>query len=292
MFRKKKQKTSYGIACAGGGIRAFAQVPVLRALEHESMRPSIYAGVSMGSVVAAMAALGMESFEILDKLLRVEQEFIQKKIFYKPAVKQLLLEGSSMVGGYIDGEVLEQIVVSIFGDIKITEVPTPLVIGAVDIISGNIVAFVSHPEQFQAKASWVVNSEVTLAKAIRASCSYPMVISAVPLDDMLLVDGGLLMNLPIALLQAYDPDIKLAVSMYDAWDETAKHSVWKYVNHLMEVMVKHQSVDDVANVDVHWNIRLPGINVFDMGRGSDVIDLANTFVKEHLNEMRAYAIKD
>ena len=52
--------TKIGIALSGGGIRAFSQLPILAALHREGVEIDAISGTSMGSVIAALYASGVD----------------------------------------------------------------------------------------------------------------------------------------------------------------------------------------------------------------------------------------
>ena len=62
--KEMSQKYHVGIALSGGGVRGFAHIGALRALEDMGIVPQALAGVSAGSVVAAFYAAGLKADEI------------------------------------------------------------------------------------------------------------------------------------------------------------------------------------------------------------------------------------
>ena len=61
-----------GIALSGGGVRGFAHIGALRALEDVGIKPDIIAGVSAGSIVASYYAAGMTADEIFNLLGNID----------------------------------------------------------------------------------------------------------------------------------------------------------------------------------------------------------------------------
>ncbi|MBR5030057.1 MAG: patatin-like phospholipase family protein [Muribaculaceae bacterium] len=162
----KEKKYNIGLALSGGGIRGFAHIGALRALEDVGIKPDIIAGVSAGSVVAAFYAGGMTADEIFElfsnldmgKFLQVD---ISKSGFMKLDKFRKFLEKNLPV------ENIEQL-----------QIPT--IIAATDIEQQHEMPFTTG----------------NIAERVLASCSIPLVFKPVKIDGTYYVDGGVLHNLP------------------------------------------------------------------------------------------------
>lgn len=162
----KETKYKIGIALSGGGVRGFAHIGALRALEDVGVKPDIIAGVSAGSIVASFYASGLtadEIFEIfgsadMSKFLQVD---ISKSGFLKLDKFKKFLEKNLPV------ENIEQL-------------QLPTIIGATDIEQQHEVAFTTG----------------NIAERVVASCSIPLVFKPVKIEESYYVDGGVLHNLP------------------------------------------------------------------------------------------------
>ena len=162
----KEKKYNIGLALSGGGIRGFAHIGALRALEDVGIKPDIIAGVSAGSVVAAFYAAGMTADEIFElfsnldmgKFLQVD---ISKSGFLKLDKFRKFLEKNLAV------ENIEQL-----------QIPT--IIAATDIEQQHEMPFTTG----------------NIAERVLASCSIPLVFKPVKIDGTYYVDGGVLHNLP------------------------------------------------------------------------------------------------
>ena len=76
-----KKQYNIGLALSGGGVRGFAHIGALRALEDVGIKPDIIAGVSAGSIVASFYAAGMTADEIFDIMGNVDMsKFLQVDI--------------------------------------------------------------------------------------------------------------------------------------------------------------------------------------------------------------------
>lgn len=155
-----------GIALSGGGVRGFAHIGALRALEDVGIKPDIIAGVSAGSIVASYYAAGMTADEIFNLLGNIDMgKFLQVDISKSGLLK--LDKFKKFLTKTIPVQNIE--------DLKI-----PTIIAATDIDNQREIAFTSG----------------CIAERVVASCSIPLVFKPVKIDDTYCVDGGVLHNLP------------------------------------------------------------------------------------------------
>lgn len=188
-FSKKKPdispyvKTCYkvGLALSGGGTRGLAHVGVLKAFAEERIRIDCIAGTSAGSLIGAMYANGISCERMVEEAKTVKR---------KDLLNSKLVIGSnssnikSIADRLLDGATFERL------DIPFSAV-------AVDIASGNEV---------------VLNSG-DIATAVSASCAVPALFTPVKMDDMLLVDGGLLNNMPADVCRRMGADVVIGVDL-------------------------------------------------------------------------------
>ena len=160
------KKYAIGLALSGGGIRGFAHVGALRALQDAGIKPDIITGVSAGSVVASCYAAGMTADDIYNTFSDVNMcDFLQVDISKSGFLKL------DKFGDFLRDVLPVQ---------RIEDLPLPTIIAATDI-----------DEQTEAPFT-----EGELVPRILASCSIPLVFSPITIDDRHYVDGGVLHNLP------------------------------------------------------------------------------------------------
>lgn len=164
IFNKPPHKL--GIALSGGGARGFAHAGALMALEQAGFRPDIIAGVSAGSVVAAMYAAGMHPRAILEAFDGMK--FSRLADFARPR------------GGFFRLDSFRKFLSDTIKFSRLEDLPIPTVIGTTDFDAGKTVNFRSG----------------NIPTVISASCSIPIIFQPVEIGGTAYVDGGLLHNLP------------------------------------------------------------------------------------------------
>ena len=160
---------SIGLALGGGGARGLAHIGVLRALEERGYTIEAIAGCSMGGIIGALIGSNRTSQEITE-------------LFQQTKFHEVLDFGAlgGLLGGKGIASRLEECVHESFEDLDI-----PLKVTAVDVQRGTLVVLGSGP----------------LVPALRATSALPGILSPVEHVDRVLIDGGLLNNLPIDVLR-------------------------------------------------------------------------------------------
>lgn len=176
-----KQKTA--LVLSGGGARGIAHIGVIEELEKRGHEIGSIAGTSMGALVGGIYAAGkLEEFKewmcSLDKM----------KVFK-------LVDFSFSSNGLVKGDKVLNAIKEFVPDTKIEDLKINYTATAADIAN--------HKE--------IVYKSGSIYEAIRASIAIPMVITPVINNDSVIVDGGVLNNLPISNVKRNKGDILVAV---------------------------------------------------------------------------------
>jgi predicted acylesterase/phospholipase RssA/CRP-like cAMP-binding protein len=165
---------SLGLVLAGGGARAFAHLGVLLELEQAGYRVDRLAGTSVGAIVAGQYAVGRDAAEV-EEICYLE--FVRRKPF-----SDWTLPRHSLARGARTRAGLKR---TLGADAVLDGLPRQLHVVSTDLLS----------------RTRQVHSSGNLAEAVAASCRLPILFPPMPTEDgRLLVDGGVLDNLPVDLL--------------------------------------------------------------------------------------------
>lgn len=156
-----------GLVLGGGGGKGAAHIGVLNALEALAVPIDVLAGTSIGGLVAAFYAVGYTPLEI-------EQWFGR-------ATARNILERDPLNFGFLGTRKIEALLREALGERTFADARVPLALTAVDIVNGRE----------------VVISEGLLVDAVRATIAVPGIFAPVARGAQLLVDGGVLNNVPV-----------------------------------------------------------------------------------------------
>lgn len=165
-----------GLALSGGGARGLAHIGFLKVLERENIKADYISGTSMGSIIAAAYARGMEIKEI--------ESFAIHYSSMRSMVRMVNLTPPSR--GFVEvTKVREMLAHFIPETLTFDDLQIPLAVCATDLVR-------SMP---------VTLKNGGVLTAVMASCSVPGVFPAVRIPPYKLVDGGVLNNLPVDLVK-------------------------------------------------------------------------------------------
>jgi len=213
-----KDKPVIGLALSGGGARALSQVGVLKALDEAGIKTNVIVGTSMGSIVGGLYASGytideLDSIALNTKwgeMLSLDQKksrgelFIGQKITEDRALFALRLDGLNPVlpTSFSEGQKLSNYLylltnqASVHPDTSFDDLWIKYRAVCTDLITGDMVVLESGQ----------------LSRAMRASSSVTFFLDPVKWEDKLLVDGGLLSNIPVDITKENGADLIIAVN--------------------------------------------------------------------------------
>jgi NTE family protein len=201
-----------GLTLSGGGARGLAHIGVLKVLEENGITPCCISGASMGAIIGGVYVSGatvkeMESFvnkfvfgNVLDKKYPLYKMQIFEKTnskFMKYFSIGLSLNALAKRKALDSGRKILYIFKELTQNKTFEEAKIPFQCTAVDLVSGKT----------------VVLKEGSIALAMRASMSIPLVFEPVKYGDMLLVDGGVTSNAPVGLARKMGADVVIAVDV-------------------------------------------------------------------------------
>ncbi len=176
-----------GLALGGGGARAFAHVGVLLELSDAGLHVDRVSGTSIGAVIAALHAAGFEGEELEDICYA---EFVRRQPF-----SDWRLPLQSLAKGR---RVREALVRAFGADAVLEGLPHQLHTVSTDLVS----------------RTRQVHGRGPLVDAVGASVRLPVLFAPIPDDTgRLLIDGGVLDNLPVDTLTERDEGPVVAVNI-------------------------------------------------------------------------------
>ncbi|MES0488362.1 MAG: patatin-like phospholipase family protein [Leptospirales bacterium] len=169
-----------GLTLGGGGARALAHIGMLKVLEEEDITIDYISGASFGAVIGALYAMGESVSSIIDTTAKLFGG--DDKPFFDPVLP---------VVSFYKGKKMIKMLRETFGEKRIEDLRIPFVTSAVDLYSGKEVVFETGP----------------IWKALVAAMSLPAVFPPFRHGKYLLVDGGVLNNVPDNLIRSKGADV-------------------------------------------------------------------------------------
>ena len=209
-FPQTEEKKT-GLVLSGGGALGIAHIGVLKMIEKYEIPIDYITGTSMGAIIGALYASGYTASEI---------ETIVKSVDWIPLLSDKKERKTIDIN---DRELFEKNILALHFDKGKLEVPEGAVYGqnVYNLLSRltwhvrEIEDFSKLPIPFKCIATdiqsgdAVVLEEGNLADAVRASMSIPSVFSPVEINNRLLVDGGVIRNIPVSDIKRMGADIAI-----------------------------------------------------------------------------------
>lgn len=289
------ERKKVGLVLGGGGAKGAAHVGVLKVLEEIGMPIDYIAGTSIGAIVGAFYATSHDAGQI-DSLMHtlkwqilLTDQMPQNNLFYRTREREwkyalsLPFEKEIKIpAGIISG----QNIMNLFSDLTIgyhdtrsfLNLPIPFSCVATDMSQGKS----------------IVLSSGSLPLAMRASMSIPGLFAPVMLDSMVLVDGGVLNNLPTNVAKEMGADITIGIDLATPPPNNAQLNTFDgMVNKLVDMMGKTEYEKNRDALDLCLQPDLTGFNTLSFN--TDAVDSLYqrgiAVARQHLPELLALKAK-
>ncbi len=164
-----------GLVLAGGGARGFAHIGIIKALKEAGVPFDHVGGASMGAIIAAGVAQEWDVPELTERMREVFVTNNPLSDFTFPWV------------GLVRGRKASTLLQKHFGEVCIEELPKPFFCVSSDLTTGRI-------HEHRAGTLW---------RALRASVALPGILPPITHHGHLLVDGGVMNNLPVDVMREH-----------------------------------------------------------------------------------------
>jgi len=288
---KETKDLKVGLVLSGGGAKGLAHIGALKAIEEAGIRIDYIGGTSMGAIVGGLYASGYSAKQldsiftavdfstlIQDNIPRSAKTFYEKEESEKYA---LTLPFDKFQVGFPSGLSKGQNVYNLMSKLTshvnnvddFSKLPIPFFCVATDVETGKAVILESG----------------YLPRAISASGALPSLFSPVVINDVVLVDGGVVNNYPVDEVRAKGMDIIIGVDVQDSLktrdDLKSAFEVLVQINNYRTIrdMIKKKEKTDVY---IHPNI--DDFSVVSFSDGRKIIESgekASEGVKEKLLEI-------
>jgi NTE family protein len=252
-------KPSIGLALSGGAARGIAHIAVIDTLEQEGIPIHAIAGTSAGSIVGALYAAGMTLSEIKRILLNAKW----KNIFKFTIPKQ----------GLISSEGIYRFMEDILPVKKFSSLSIPFAAVATDLRT----------------AEKVVITSGSIARAVQASCSLPIIFTPTEINRKVLVDGGVASQVPVRTVrEELGAKRVIAVNVnYKALEFDEYDNLIKIATHLSMLWASRNAREEEKLADVVIQVNAYGIALYDLSKSRELLRRGRKATEEKLSEIKA-----
>ena len=287
-----------GLVLSGGGARGIAHIGVLRVMERLRVPVDLVVGTSMGAVVGGAFAAGRTPEELLDFARGTDWDAVlsdrparallttrrRSDDLLVPSRIQLGLTGSRLrlPKAAAGNQVLEATLLRLLPEGADERhgggLPVPFNAVATDLKAGTLVEMRDTP----------------LVSAVRSSMSVPGLFAPFKVDGRLLVDGGLVRNLPVEIARAMGADIIIAVNVGTPLsDEDRLSTAFGITDQMIKILIDQNvraSLAALGPQDILVTPEMDGIGFTDFGSAEAAVAAGEAAAEGVASALAALAV--
>lgn len=278
-----------GLCLSGGGIKAAAHIGALKAFEEQEIKFDCVSGASSGSIIATMYALGITSEEMWEMF----KQFAPKIKYYQwrqilKLIAGLIFKREIVIDGLNSGKIMENIIQDICNKRQIgniNQIKMPLMISMVDMKTG--IVYIASSKEIRGTLSDKTKyiTDIPIEKAVRASCSYPVVFCPCEYNGIQLIDGGVRENLPWKELKKIGADEVWGINFNTIFNKKdCCSNIIDTATRAMELQGRELAIYEKEGIDKLITIDMNKISLLDATKAEELYELGYKQAKKQIKQ--------
>ncbi|MBY6188372.1 patatin-like phospholipase family protein [Marinobacter hydrocarbonoclasticus] len=287
-----------GVALSGGGAKGAAHVGVLRVLEQHNIPVDYIAGTSMGAYVAGLYSLGYSADQIESIMLSLDfstgfsDDIPREALSYRDKqfrdsypieLKMGLRDGElRFAKGALQGQTMSSLIRRSIGTIpevpNFDMLPIPVRFVATDLTD----------------RSEVILDSGNMLEAMQASMTVPGALAPIEREGRLLVDGGMVNNMPVSVVKAMGADVVIAVDIgAPLKNQDELNSVFDVLDQLSGYLTNLSRDQQVALMepdDILITPDISGVGTSDFDQMPGLIPEGERAALEHIDRLQKWGV--
>lgn len=260
LHQEKRKKV--GVVLSGGGAKGMAHIGALKVIEDAGIPIDYIVGTSMGAIIGGLYSIGYTpqqldsmvrkqnwQFLLSDHIERREMNLMEREAeetyvisvpFSKNAIKEVT--GGLIKGHNIDN-LFSELTLGYHDSISFDSLPIPFACVSENLVLGEEYVF----------------REGILSTAMRASMAIPGVFTPVRLNDMVLIDGGVVNNYPVDVARQMGADVIIGVDVQSELRPGEElNNTGTILAQLVDLMGQDKYLENLNNTNVHIKVNVKG----------------------------------
>lgn len=266
-----------GLCLAGGGVKGAAHVGAIKALEEANIKFDYVGGTSSGSIVACLYACGFTA----DEMFGIFKKYCKKIKYVDPIniiklILGVLFTGRITISGLNSGTQIENLINKVCnekGVYNINDIKMPLAIPSVNLCNGKLICFTSCECRNSISDGIIFKNNVNIGKAVRASCSYPVIFSPCNYNNIKLVDGGIRENIPWKELKYLGADKVINITFEEKENKCCGKNLVEVAEKSISLLCRELSNYELDGSDFTLKIASDKVGLLDMKKIDKLYEL-------------------
>ena len=258
----QERRKKVGVVLSGGGAKGMAHIGALKVIEDAGIPIDYIVGTSMGAIIGGLYSIGYTpqqldsmvrkqnwQFLLSDHIERREMNLMKREAeetyvisvpFSKNAIKEVT--GGLIKGHNIDN-LFSELTLGYHDSISFDSLPIPFACVSENLVLGEEYVF----------------REGILSTAMRASMAIPGVFTPVRLNDMVLIDGGVVNNYPVDVARQMGADVIIGVDVQSELRPGEElNNTGTILAQLVDLMGQDKYLENLNNTNVHIKVNVKG----------------------------------
>ncbi len=274
----------------GGGALGLAHIGVITAIETLGIPVDIVVGTSMGAIVGGLYSIGYDGagletmaeetdwMDLFSENLPARTDPYRSKESQSRYFASVQFDRNGLRGS---GGLLTGMKILTYMDCLVSGIPSP-------------VDFDALPRRFRAVATdistgkAVVLKDGSIADAMRASMGIPGVFAPHLIDDVYLMDGGIVNNLPVDVARDLGAELVIAVDLLGGFDSNRKileRTPLEYMARTVDIMIRTNVEKQLPGADLVIQVDLQDFTMMDFAKSKLIIDQGKAAARDSLDDL-------
>ncbi len=199
----------------------------------------------------------------------------------------LIFTGRIVIDGLNSGSQIEKLINKVAktkGIKDIEDIQKNLVIPSVNLCNGKVICFTSCKTQktFLENTKWIKN--VNIGKAVRASCSYPVIFSPCHYQNTRLIDGGIRENVPWKELKAIGAKKVINIMFNQEEENNCDKNIIEVAGRSIDLLCKELSNYEMERAEHIIKIKSNKVGLLDMKKIDELYEAGYQQTKKYVTK--------
>jgi NTE family protein len=256
-----KNRPKVALVLSGGGARGLAHAGVFKVLDEEKIPIDMVIGTSVGALIGSLYASGISSEKIEDMAIHINWRNLFSFHFSYQSI--------------YSAQKLEDYIQKNIEDKRFDQLKIPFACVAVDVRTGEKIIF----------------RDGLVAPAVRASASIPGAFDPVEYRHRLLIDGGVIDNVPVDIAQIMGADIIIAVVTNADLTKVNPDNMFKILTQVISIQSNYIADSQLKNADIIITPKVSDVASTDLEKGKECVDAGEIAARELVPEIKKIILR-